>query len=74
VHVHPSGPHAAVNCFNLSDKTVRREAPFDPGRYGMDGGLSYRIEGADARKDGNVYRAAVEIPAYGHTLLEIRPA
>ena len=74
VHVHPTKLEAVVNCFNLGERSTTRTVRFDPAKYGLDPGKSYRIEGADFRREGDTYRSEVEIPGYGHRLLEIRPA
>jgi hypothetical protein len=71
VHVHPSGSAAVINCFNLEDHTVTRRVEFEPGRLSLDPKGSYEVRGAPARRTGNRYDIDVEIPSYGHVLLEV---
>ncbi len=74
VHIHspPTDQAAVINCFNLEDHSVRRQIVFEPGKFGLDAGGNYEVHGAPAQKHGDGYDLEVEIPSYGHVLLEVR--
>ena len=57
VHRHPTEARLVVNCFNLDKDPVTRTVSFDCARFGL-----------PARR----FVKDVTIPAYGHTLLEVR--
>jgi hypothetical protein len=73
-HVHPSEPAAVINCFNLEDHPAKRSVEFAPDRVGLGAGRSYKVTGGTVRASGNTMMIDVEIPSYGHTLLELRRA
>jgi hypothetical protein len=72
VHVHPTEPAAVINCFNLEDHDVTRRLEFDPRRYGLDAQASYETAGASLHRTGGRYIIEVAVPAYGHSLVELR--
>ncbi len=75
VHVHPNGSAAVINCFNLEKTSLRRQVIFEPGRFGLDPKARYEVKGASAQRNGDQYDIEVNIPAYGHILLEVsKPA
>lgn len=71
VHVHPSEPAAAINCFNMEDHPVRRRIEIEPARFRLDPNGRYEFKGARARQEENRYIIDVEIPRHGHVLLEM---
>jgi len=72
VHVHPTETAAAINCFNLEDHAVNHRVEVDPGKLGLEAAVSYKFTGASARRSGNRYAFEVGVPAYGHSLVELR--
>ena len=72
VHADPGGTAAVINCFNLEDHAVRRAVEYDVAQVGLDPAGSYHTSGGSARAAGNHHTVDVDLPAYGHTLLEIR--
>ncbi len=72
VHVHPTEPAAVINCFNLEDHSVSRRIEFDPRKLGLDATAPYQIKGATARRAEGRYSIDVEVPSYGHSLIEVR--
>jgi hypothetical protein len=72
VHTHPSEPAAVINCFNLEDHAVQRRIEIAPRQIGMDENARYEIAGATAERQEKRYVVSVEIPSYGHVLLEMR--
>jgi hypothetical protein len=71
IHIHPTEQAAVINCFNLEDHEVRRRVIFEPAKFGLDAAGSYQVKGASAQRSGNRYDIEVEIPSYGHRLLEV---
>ena len=55
VHRHPSQSAAVINCFNLEDRSIRKEIEFAPARFGLDPGRRYSFAGATSRQAGDHY-------------------
>jgi hypothetical protein len=72
VHVDSTRAAAVINCFNLEDHAARRSIEFDLAQAGLDARGSYEVRGGTAQSTRTRYAVDVEIPAYGHTLLELR--
>jgi hypothetical protein len=72
VHVHPTESAAVINCFNLESKPASQHIEFAPSRFGLDGAKEYRAIGATASHHGERYLLDVVVPAYGHSLVELR--
>jgi hypothetical protein len=72
MHVHPTESAAVINCFNLENKPVIQHIEFAPSRFGLDGAKEYRVIGATASHHGERYLLDVVVPAYGHSLVELR--
>jgi hypothetical protein len=73
-HVHPTEPAAVINCFNLEDHAVNRRIELDPRKLGLQAIGPYQIKGATARRAEERYIIDVEVPSYGHSLIEVRQA
>jgi len=75
-HVHTAldGSAAVVNCFNLEDRPVRRSVEIDPEQVGLRRVSSYHVSGAASRATEKGYTIAVELPSYGHALVELHEA
>jgi hypothetical protein len=73
-HVHSAhdGKSAVMNCFNLTNVPVERQIRFDPKGLGLSPDKSYEFSGGAFSKTGDAYAGLVRIPAYGHTLVEVR--
>jgi hypothetical protein len=71
VHVHPTEPAAVINCFNLEDHQVKRRIELKPRKLGLEPRGPYQIRGATAHQEGDRYILEVEIPSYGHSLIEV---
>ncbi|MFH1007438.1 MAG: hypothetical protein V1800_08055 [Candidatus Latescibacterota bacterium] len=71
VHRHPTEPAVVINCFNLEDHPEKRQFEFAPARFGLDD-CAYEFKGAQARRVDGKYLIDVEIPSYGHCLIEAR--
>jgi hypothetical protein len=74
VHIHPTEPAAVINCFNLEDHAVKRRIEFQPRPWGLEPTGPYRIQGATAQRAEERYILDVEVPSYGHSLIEVRKA
>jgi len=72
VHVHPSKSEAVINCFNLENKPASKRVEFAPSRYGLDLAKEYKAIGATASRHNESYLLEVDVPAYGHSLIELR--
>ncbi|MDR3675967.1 MAG: hypothetical protein P4N24_10795 [Acidobacteriota bacterium] len=72
VHVHPSKSEAVINCFNLENKPASKRVEFAPSRYGLDVAKEFKVVGATANRHGESYLLEVDVPAYGHSLIELR--
>lgn len=72
VHSSPDGNSAVINCFNLEERPVTREIRFEPTELGLADRPTYRFSGGAFRQDGRAYIGTVNIPARGHSLIEIR--
>jgi hypothetical protein len=72
VHVHPTESAAVINCFNLESQPATRRMEFAPSRFGLDGTKEYKVIGAAASRHGEVYLMEVDVPAFGHSLVELR--
>jgi hypothetical protein len=73
VHVHPSEPAAVINCFNLEDHAAKRRIELHPRKLGLEAG-PYQIKGGTAQRAEEGYIIDVEVPSYGHSLIEVRKA
>lgn len=71
IHIGPEYTAAIINCFNLDDHQVTRLVVFEPGKYGLDAGAEYRVNGAAAERSGMHYNLNVTIAGLGHTLVEV---
>jgi hypothetical protein len=74
VHTHPSEMAAVINCFNLEDRAAQRRIEIAPRQIGLDENARYEIAGVAAERNEKRYVVSVEIPSYGHVLLEMRKA
>jgi len=74
VHVHPTEPAAVINCFNLEDHAVKRRIELHPRKLGLEAMGPYQIKGATAQRAEERYIIDVEVPSYGHSLIEVRKA
>jgi len=74
VHVHPTEPAAVINCFNLEDHAVNRHIEVHPGKLGLEAMGPYQIRGATAQRTGDRYVIEIEIPSFGHSLIELHRA
>ena len=72
VHRHPREKSAVINCFNLDDRAVTRTVEVKLERFGLDPAREYSVSGKNSRR-GGAYEVEIEIPAYGHTLIEMHP-
>ncbi len=72
VHVHPTQSAAVVNCFNLESRPINQTVEFKPSKFGMDGARDYKVMGATARRQDDLYILEVAIPALGHALIELQ--
>jgi len=72
VHVHPTESAAVINCFNLESEPAKRHMEFAPSRFGLDRTKEYKAIGAAGSRQGELYLLDVVVPAYGHSLLELR--
>lgn len=73
VHVHPSGPSAVVNAFNLDSHPAKKEVEFIPENYGLEGKYRFQIDGVQSQRRQHGYVLFFDIPARGQQLAEIRP-
>ncbi len=74
IHINPSRTAAVINCFNLEDHSVKRRVEFEPGKYGLDPETKYEVKGSSSQRTGSRYNIDVDIPSYGHVLLEVSPS
>jgi hypothetical protein len=74
VHVHPTEPAAVINCFNLEEHAVNRRIELHPRKLGLEAMGPYQIKGATAQRAEERYIIDVEVPSYGHSLIEVRKA
>jgi len=72
VHVDATRTAAVINCFNLEDHAVERSVKFNLTQVGLDAGSSYEVRGGSVQSTETRFAIDVEIPAYGHTLFELR--
>jgi len=72
LHVDPAHRGAVINCFNLEDHLVRRSLQFDLSQVALATTASYDVTGGMARRGGDHYEIEIEVPAYGHVLVELR--
>jgi hypothetical protein len=72
VHVHPTESAAVINCFNLGNQPATRRIEFAPSRFGLDRTKEYKAIGATSSRHGELYLMEVAVPAYGHSLVELR--
>ena len=50
---------------------VKRKITFAPTAYGLSGGRTYQWKGRNMTQNGDIYTANIQIPGFGHTLIEI---
>jgi len=58
----------------LEDHAVNRRIELDPRKLGLEAMASYQIKGATAQRAEGRYIVDVEVPSYGHSLIEVRQA
>jgi hypothetical protein len=71
VHVDPARTGAVINCFNLEDHAIRRSIEFYLTQLALDPALQYEVTGGGARRTASQYVIEVDVPAYGHTRVEV---
>jgi hypothetical protein len=72
VHVHPTEPSAVMNVFNLESQPATRRIEFKPSQIGLESSKEYQVTGATATRQGELYLLDVAVPAFGHSLVELR--
>ncbi len=72
VHVDRNRTAAVVNCFNLDDRPIEKEAEFVPEKFGLDRARSYEAAGVPWRRTPHGLLLEFNVPARGHRLAEIR--
>jgi hypothetical protein len=75
IHCHtlPDIGQSVINCFNLDDKSAKREVRFHLSEIGLPAG-PVQIEGASFRQNGDKIILDLDIPARGHLLVRVRTA
>ena len=71
VHRHPTAATAVINCFNLDPAPIVKKIEFDPARFDLPVGKSYKFTGAEFSSANNIYTTTVTIPPMGHRLIEV---
>lgn len=70
VHIDRKKTGAVINA-NLEKNPVERKITFAPTAYGLSGGRTYEWKGGNMTQNGDIYTANIQIPGFGHTLIEI---
>lgn len=71
VHVNADTTDAVINCFNLKELPETRTLRFAPRDYGLDSTKPYWFSHGTVSRTGDIYIVRVEIPAQGHSLIEV---
>ena len=71
LHRHPTASTAVINIFNLDQAPATKTIVFDPSKFGLAAGKSYKFTGADFTTANGVYAAQLTIAAMGHHLIEV---
>jgi hypothetical protein len=58
----------------LEDHAVNRRIELHPRKLGLEAMAPYQIKGATAQRAEERYIIDVEVPSYGHSLIEVRKA